>query len=79
METGVKKASFFTRHLEEAGEGYFEHLLFTLRIGSLLLVAAAAIIIHGVLPFIFVSTGSTIIAHVNTLLSERRARQKPAG
>jgi hypothetical protein len=76
METDVKKDTFLTRHLEDAGEGYFEHLLFTLRIGSLLFAAAVIVIIHGLLPFIFVSTGSAMIGHVNTLLSARRARQK---
>ena len=79
METDANKNSFLTRHLEDAGEGYFEHLLFTLRIGFLLFVAAIVVIIHGLLPFIFVSTGSTMIGHVNALLSERRARQKTAG
>jgi len=79
METNAKKNSFLTRHLEDAGEGYFEHLLFTLRIGFLLFVAAAVVIIHGLLPFILVSTGSSMIGHINSLLSERRARQKTTG
>jgi hypothetical protein len=78
METDVKKDFFLTRHLRCAGEGYFEHLLFTLRIGSLLFVAALVVIIHGLLPFILVSTGSSMIGHINTLLTERRARQKTA-
>lgn len=75
-ETAEKKSSFFTRHLDEIGESYAEHLLFTLKIGSLMFVAAIAIIVHGFMPFIFETTGSDMIAHINNLLSERRARLK---
>jgi hypothetical protein len=75
-ETTGKKTSFFTRHLDEIGESYGEHLLFTLKIGSLMFVAAVAIIVHGLMPFIFETTGSGMIAHINQLLSERRARLK---
>ena len=66
----------FGGHLDEIGESYTEHLLFTLRIGSLMFVAGAAIIVHGLMPFIFETTGSDLIAHINKLLSERRARLK---
>ena len=76
-ETTDKKGSFFTRHLECAGESYFEHLLFTLKIGGLMLVAGGVIVIHGLMPFILETAGSDMIAHINKLLCERRARQKP--
>ncbi len=45
--------SFLTRHLEETGEGYGEHLLFTLRIGlAFVCRRRLVVIIHGLLPFI---------------------------
>jgi hypothetical protein len=72
------KDSFLTSHLNDAGEHYFQHLLFTIRIGALLILAGAVIVIHGLMPFIMVNTGSNLIAHINRLLAERRARQKPA-
>jgi hypothetical protein len=78
-QTGDKKGSFFTRHLDGAGESYFEHLLFTLKIGGLMLIAGMVVVIHGLMPFILETAGSDRIAHINKLLCERRARQKPAG
>lgn len=76
MEQGTKTYSFLTRHLDEIGESYIEHLLFTLKIGSLMLTAALAIITHGLMPFLFETTGSDMIAHINKLLSDRRAQLK---
>ncbi len=65
--------SFFFRHLREADEGYFEHLAFTLRAASILCVAGVAVLVHGLVPCVFVHTGSTLIDRLNAALAARKA------
>lgn len=52
---------FFTEHLHEAHESYFQHLNFCLYAFSYLFVTAVIILIHGLLPFTFTHTGSSRI------------------
>jgi hypothetical protein len=53
----------FTRHPATVGETYGEHLSFASGIGSRLILAGLACLVHGFFPFLFERTGSrTIIA-----------------
>lgn len=55
----------FTQHPASAGQSYVEHLGFAVRVGGLLLWAGLAAIIHAVLPFVFQTTASKIIASLH--------------
>ena len=60
------------QHLQEAGEGYFEHLSFAATIGLMALAAGLACLIHAVIPALCTRTASRTIALLNQLLADRR-------
>ena len=56
------------------GESYTEHLLRAVYFGTRMLFAGMACLVHGVLPFLFVRTGSRAIAELNDrMVVNRRA------
>ena len=64
----------FTAHPREVGETYFEHGLFACRYGAKMTLGGLAAFLHGVLPFLFQTTGSRITRELNATLEESRAR-----
>ena len=64
----------FTEHPASVGESYTEHLLRAVYFGTRMLFAGMACLVHGVLPFLFVRTGSRAIAELNDrMVVNRRA------
>jgi len=59
------------QHLKIVKESYGKHLLFTVKLSSILLLLAGCAILHGLLPFILTGTVSDKIKNLNTVLSER--------
>ena len=55
----------FTEHPASAGESYTEHLLRAVYFGARMVFAGIACLVHAVLPFLFVHTGSRAIAELN--------------
>jgi hypothetical protein len=55
----------FTEHPASVGESYSEHLFRAVYFGTRMVCAGAACLVHGVLPFLFVRTGSRAIAELN--------------
>jgi hypothetical protein len=55
----------FTEHPASVGESYSEHLFRAVYFGTRMVLAGAACLVHGVLPFLFVRTGSRAIAELN--------------
>ncbi|MBI1327313.1 MAG: hypothetical protein GC136_06680 [Alphaproteobacteria bacterium] len=75
-ENGLKEAcckiqKLFCDHPHEAGESYFQHMLFTLGLGMRLIFAGIAVIIHGIFPFLCTKTGSTQIAKIFEIMKNR--------
>jgi hypothetical protein len=66
--------SFLTRHLRDAGETYFGHLGFTLKAGAILLLAAAVVVVHGILPCVCTHTGSNLLARLQAEMAARKAK-----
>ncbi|HEY4447365.1 MAG TPA: DUF6356 family protein [Steroidobacteraceae bacterium] len=65
----------FTGHPASVGESYFEHLFRALYFGVRMVFAGLACLVHGVLPFLFVRTGSRAIAELNDrMVINRRVR-----
>ena len=60
------------QHLNDAGEGYFEHLAFAATIGLMALAAGLACLIHAVSPGFCTRTASRTIGLLNQLLADRR-------
>jgi hypothetical protein len=51
----------FRRHPKTVGETYWQHLRFAARTGGAMVAGGGACVIHGVLPFLFVTVGSRTI------------------
>ncbi len=69
--------SLFTEHPASVGETYGEHLVMAVSFAARLFVASLACLIHGLLPFLFVRTGSTAITELHGRMVTHR-RRKPA-
>jgi hypothetical protein len=68
----------FTEHPSSVGESYGEHLFRAVCFGTRMMWAGFACVVHGVLPFLFVRTGSRAIAELNErMVLNRRVRLSP--
>ncbi len=68
----------FTAHPQSVGETYAEHMVRASGFGGRMVVAGLACMVHAVLPFIFVRTGSQAIEELNArMLATRRAAPAP--
>jgi hypothetical protein len=65
----------FTEHPASVGESYTEHLGHAACFGMRMIFAGIACLVHGVLPFLFVRTGSRAITDLNDrMIVNRRVR-----
>ena len=62
----------FLEHPESLGETYWEHCFNALAISARLFVAALVCVIHALLPFLFKTTGSDMIARMYCICADRR-------
>lgn len=60
------------------GESYCEHLVRAVYFGSRMVFAGIACLVHGLLPFLFVRTGSRAIAELNDRMVVNRRIGLPA-
>ena len=68
----------FTEHPASVGESYTQHLFRALYFGIRMVFAGIACVVHGVLPFLFVRTGSRAIAELNDRMVVNRRVGLPA-
>ena len=64
----------FTEHPASVGESYGEHLLMAVSFGARMICAGLACLLHGLLPFLFVRTGSRTITELNERMIAKRCR-----
>ncbi len=64
----------FSSHLEEVGESYACHMVKAGGFALAMLVAGIACLLHALLPFMFVRTGSNCIRRLHRLMVEERLR-----
>ena len=62
----------FTEHPASVGESYLEHLVRATCFGTRMMFAGLACLVHGLLPFLFVKTGSRAISELNERMSVHR-------
>ena len=68
----------FTAHPASVGESYTEHLGKATCFGTRMVFAGIACLVHGVLPFLFMRTGSRAIAELNDrMIVNRRGAHSP--
>ena len=65
----------FTKHPSAIGESYGEHFVVASSFGVAMILGGLACLVHGVLPFLFTSTGSQTIKrlHERMIVSRRSA------
>jgi uncharacterized protein DUF6356 len=64
----------FTEHPASVGETYIEHMGRAACFGLRMIGAGAACLVHALLPFLFVRTGSAAVAELNDrMVANRRA------
>jgi len=68
----------FTEHPASVGESYVEHMHSAFTFGARMLAAGCACLLHGVLPFLFVTTGSSAVRHLHDRMITHRSRQRAA-
>jgi Family of unknown function (DUF6356) len=67
----------FSEHPTSVGETYSEHLGHAACFGVRMLVAGVACLVHALLPFLFVHTGSRTVAELNDRMITGRTRPQP--
>lgn len=63
----------FTEHPASVGETYGEHFRVASSFGASMLLGGAACIVHAVLPFVFISTGSNTVRRLYDRMVVARA------
>ena len=64
----------FTEHPESVGETYGEHLVRATCFGGRMVLAGLACMLHALVPFVFVRTGSIAVTELNEqMLAVKRA------
>jgi hypothetical protein len=69
----------FTAHPETVGENYGEHLGRAAAFGARMMLAGLACMLHGLLPFLFVRTGSRAISELHEQMITKRSAIPAAG
>ena len=67
-------ANLFRDHPASVGETYFEHLLHASGFGVRMILGGIACILHGLLPFLFVKTGSRQIQTLHGRMITNRSK-----
>jgi hypothetical protein len=61
----MKLRHLFTEHPEAVGETYFEHQRCAFAFGATMLAAGAACLLHGLVPALFRTTGSSTVKRLH--------------
>jgi len=67
----------FTRHPASVGETYYEHMAMSFSFSMRMFGGALACLLHGLLPFLFVRTGSGQIRILHDRMVAHRDRRLP--
>ncbi len=64
----------FTEHPRAVGESYGTHARHAAGFGLTMVLGGLACLVHAILPFLFVTTGSRVIRDLNARMGPRSAR-----
>jgi hypothetical protein len=67
----MKKNYFYNRHLNQVGENYFTHFSFAAKSSAKLMITSIILMIHAILPFIFLDKGSKSVKEINNQMQNR--------
>lgn len=71
-----KVITLFKKHPESVNESYLEHMMSALSFFVLFSYAAFVALVHAFLPFLFIKTGSKIVAELNERMVVSRKRDE---
>ena len=63
--------NIFTKHPEEVGETYLEHMYNAMRFSLTFLLLFVVALIHSILPFLFTKTASCVVQEMAKHMEER--------
>ena len=72
----IKRA--FTEHPASVGESYLEHMGMAFGFGAKMVVSGLACLLHGLFPFLFVTTGKRCIEDLHQRMVVCRDRRESA-
>lgn len=70
----MRVPALFTEHPASVGESYTEHLASAAGFGLRMVAAGLACLVHGLLPFLFVRTGSDAVRALHARMVTHRGR-----
>jgi hypothetical protein len=70
----MNPAKLFNDHPASVGETYGEHLVHATGFGLRMMIGGLACIVHGLLPFLFVRTGSQQITTLHSRMVTNRSK-----
>ena len=70
--------NYFTEHPASVGESYTEHLKAASGFGFTMIVSGVACLIHGLVPALFVRTGSETIQRLHDQMVVNRRSKNPS-
>jgi len=68
---------FFLRHPRSIGESYGEHFLVALSFAVSMLIGGLALVVHAVVPGLFVRNGSQTISNLHDRMVQNRRNSVP--
>jgi Family of unknown function (DUF6356) len=66
----------FTDHPHSVGETYGQHFCFATGFGLRMIVGGIGAVLHGLLPFVFETTGSRTVLALNEVIRESKKRHQ---
>ncbi len=63
--------NLFNKHPKEVGETYGEHLATAAGFGATMFIGGICVMIHAILPFLFVNTGSRTMDKLHKKMTKR--------
>ena len=73
----MRLSGYFRDHPASVGETYGEHLAHASGFGLRMIVGGFACILHGLLPFLFVKTGSRQVSVLHDRMVTNRSKPMP--
>ena len=70
----MKFRALFLQHPESVGESYWQHMRTALRFAGELLKAAAAVVVHSLVPGLFQNTASSLVTRLHQRMTVERGR-----
>ena len=66
--------NIFTDHPASVGESYFEHMGMAFSFGGKMVLSGIACLLHGLFPWMFLTTGSEAVDELHTRMCEKRIK-----